>query len=375
MQHALPDLRTQIDAIDTQIATLLDKRMDLTDKVGTLKKEQNIDPTDTSREEEVTKNLRSFIQHPLLRDIIGPWYESFIHEVKKGWKLQYAGKQVPFRKIGMLGMGMMGGSLVKALKIADPSLEISTIRRDSISNRLADKQGYLTHRFETLQKLTHHVEVLVLATPIGQVEKMAQQIQQASPQNLLVIDIASVKSSIGKNFEDLSQNGIEFLPTHPMAGSDKKGFANARPTLFVDNPWLICPHSKSSPKAIEYVTQLVSALGAHPMQVPYEEHDALIASSSHLVRLISMYLFAFMHDERNASMQVSGTGFEKMTALTSSNALMNTQIFDANLAHVQDEVQAFQEYIQKNSLTRETMQEFFTTRKQQRADFIEAKYR
>jgi prephenate dehydrogenase/chorismate mutase len=374
--HKLSDLRNEIDQIDKQIAELLSKRMNVTDRVGKLKNENNLAHDDPGREDKVIENLQRQITHPILHEEIELIYQPLIDLVKKSYTLQKNKQTLPWNHIGVIGLGVIGGSIIKALKAIGYEGDISTIKREgSASNAEAREHGYISKEYDSPEELASHVDLLILASPIATVEPIAKQIRERTQRNtkLTVIDTASIKRHIGTTFEELTTDTIEFLPTHPMAGSDKSGFENGKATMFVYNPWVICPHDKSDSQTMKQIESLVSSFGAIPHALSSAKHDTYVASSSHLVRLVSMIMFAFINDKKNEAMQISGTGFEKMSALTSSNSLMNKQIYNGNFAHIQDELNEFSTYLSSFHLSENDSLAFFEKYKSLRDQFVAGK--
>lgn len=372
----LSDLRNNIDALDVQIADLLNQRMHVTDQVGKLKQEKEIAFDDPEREGRVINHLKNHIHHSILHEEIELIYRPLIDLVKKSYVLQQKYHALPWNHIGVIGLGVIGGSIMKSLRAIGFTGSFSTIEREgSTNNMIAKEQGYITHEYRTAEELAHHVDLLILASPIDTVESFAQTIASnyKHDSKLIVIDVASIKRHIGKTFEALTTHKIEFLATHPMAGSDKSGFNHAKATLFVNNPWIICAHEKNTPETISRIHTLISSAGARCFELPPAVHDTYVASSSHLVRLVSMILFAFMHDKKNEAMQIAGTGFEKMSALTSSNPVMNTQIYQGNFEHIHHELKEFAAYISSFELSPENSLSFFEKYKSLRDAFLQLK--
>lgn len=371
----LTTLRTEIDELDWQIAHLLNKRMELTDAVGVIKKEQELDFEDKGREKEVIERVKNEITHPILSEGIEEIYQQLIEIVKINHILVKKKQPLPFKRMGVIGLGIIGGSMVRGLKAVDPNVEIFTTSRKSRSTALAQEQGYIDGTYDTIQDLTRNVELIILACPIGNVLEIAREIAATTglKKKVIVIDVASIKKEIGREFESLTTEQVEFLPTHPMAGSDQEGFAHSKGTMFVRQPWVVCPHSKSKDETVQKIKKLISTLGPRIMDVPADDHDSYIASSSHLVFLLSTYIFAFMHENKYKAMMLSGTGFEKITRLASGNPLMHAQIYNGNYKNTVREREEFIQFLKENEVTENKSEDFFERYKQLRDKFIASK--
>ncbi len=364
----LAELRKQIDEIDESILELLDKRMKVTDEVGVYKRQNNIEILQKGREEELKSRLQELAQHPVLMESISGIYQQIIEASKLSMRIGNL-KPSPFKKVGILGLGVIGGSIAKVLKTKDFSTIISTVKRESGDITLAAQHGFLDHAYENMEDFLGNNDLIIIAAPIHAVESLAKTIAAVkTDKKITVIDVASVKKSITELFENISTDTIEFLSTHPMAGSEKEGFEGASRSLFINRPWAIIPHSKNKQETIDSVKEFIESLGNTTVVLDKEKHDEYAAIVSHLIFLISTYLFAFSNENKD-SLQLAGTGFETTTRLASGNAVMHTQIVQDNFEYVKKQLQAFVEYIQTHGITKENSSRFFEKNKKDRDEF------
>jgi prephenate dehydrogenase/chorismate mutase len=301
MNNTLQHFRQQLDTIDEQIAKLLDERMKITDQVGIYKREHSLPPLDASREQAIIENLKKHITHPLLKETIGSIYQQLFYTSRSGHYLKQH-QDLPFNKIGVLGLGLIGGSFIKVLKSKQPAIHIATLHRTSKNNHIALEQGYIDEQYTTLQDMANQVDLIVIASPIESVHEYAKAIAclHLQRQNkLIVIDVASVKEHIAKEFETVSNEYVEFVATHPMAGSDKVGFEHAKATMFINRPWVITPHHKNHEDTIGSIKKLIHYVGSNPTILTPHAHDQYAAVVSHLVFLISTYIFAYPSESTN----------------------------------------------------------------------------
>lgn len=167
--------------------------------------------------------------------------------------------------------------------------------------------------FPTLKALLREIDLLIIATPLSSIIPIARKVQSDLP--LLVIDVGSVKGQIVKEFYKLTKGPVEFLSTHPMAGTEKKGFDHADPNLFQDAPWILVPHKKNKAK----IEPFIRLLGAKPIIMQAGEHDQKAALISHLPSLLSKALWDFVHKKDPDSLRIAGPSFRSMTRLAQGN--------------------------------------------------------
>lgn len=366
----LDELRHDLNAVDEQILQLLEQRFRLTDEVAVVKNASGAPLTDKAREAELISRLKQSASHPALREYIEDIYTQIMSLNKKA-RIFNQHDTLSIRSVGIIGLGVIGGSIAKALKSRYHHVQIATIKRDSKDNTYGTAHGYLDCEYETIAELVQSVDCIILATPIETIQDYAHQIADSAQalhkdKPLIVIDTGSTKQNIAPVFEALTTNRVQFIPTHPMAGSEKMGFEHAKAMLFVQKPWVITPHTACTDESVGRVRELVQYLGSHVEECTPEEHDMLVASVSHLVFMLSTYLFAFCKDHHEDAVRVAGTGFYTTTRLASGNALMHSQIYNNNKTNIDALINDFVAYLKKQQLDSLNSQAFFESNKTKR---------
>lgn len=333
----LKKLRDRIDWLDSQIASLLNERMGAVDQVGKIKKTIQHEVLDPSREMNVLNQVESIVQHPILKANIANIYKEIMQESKTVQQFFQHSTQ-PFPRIGMIGLGLMGGSICKAIKTKDASIEIGALMHQHETDSLAKEGGWIDQVYSTVEELIQNSDLIILASPISTIIQLAEEIKlhSADCERLIVIDIASVKEEIVAAFEKLSCKNIEYLSTHPMAGKEKSGFTNSQATLFVNRPWMVVPHQKNSPECIESIKQLILFLGSNPVSLDAKVHDQRTALISHLPSILSKSYFDFVSAIDPESLMISGPGFQSFTRLAHGNETMRREIAKSNQQFIQD---------------------------------------
>jgi prephenate dehydrogenase/chorismate mutase len=370
MNIDLNTLRKQLDSVDEKIVKLLEERFMITDRVALYKDAHKIPLTDKGREDEVMEKIRDTVSHGILKEHISDIYEMIFSLNKTARRLRQQ-KGQPFDKVGIIGLGLMGGSIIKAVRMKQPELEIYTVIRDSDDLALAQRQGYITKQLEDVESLAQKCDLIIIASPIANVISIAKVIAKTNPSNsLTVMDIASVKEKIAKEFETISSENITFVATHPMAGSEKMGFANAEALLFVDKPWVICPHKKNKPHQIDTIKMFIEFLGSKAQVVTPAQHDKDVAAVSHIVFLLSCYLFAYISEKHHDALKLAGSGFTSLTRLASGSPAMHAQIIIENYENSMISLMEMIEFMKKDSLTPDTLLSFFKRTKKSRDAFL-----
>lgn len=207
-----------------------------------------------------------------------------------------------FQKVGIIGLGLIGGSIAK--KLHEKGYSIYTVKSKSADVQKAKSIVTVLPNPDALAK---ECDLLIIASPLSTIIPIAKKIKTDHP--LLVIDVGSVKGAIVKEFEKLTKGPIEFLSTHPMAGTEKTGFDASTPDLFHDAPWIITPHKKNRAKIESFIREL----GAKPIKMSAREHDEKAALISHLPIILSKALWDFVQKKDPKSIQIAGPSFKSMT--------------------------------------------------------------
>lgn len=327
----LKKLRDRIDWLDTQIASLLNERMRAADQVGKIKRTMQQDIVDCSREMNVLSQVSTIIQHPLLKANIANIYREIMQESRTAQQF-FQHLSQPYKRIGIIGVGLIGGSICKGIKTKDSSIEIGTVMHESEDDSLAISEGWIDTVYSTLGELMQNSDIIILASPISTIISLAEEIKHnsADVKKLIVIDIASVKEEIVESFEKLSCTNIEYISTHPMAGKEHKGFTNSQATLFVNRPWVVVPHKKNNNKEIERIKELLLFLGAKPLCLEAKLHDQQAALMSHLPMILSKSYYDFVNSIAPESLRISGPSFQSFTRLAHDNGQLRDEIAKYN---------------------------------------------
>jgi prephenate dehydrogenase len=256
---------------------------------------------------------------------------------------QAANESVPFESlsIGVVGLGLMGGSL--ALGLAGRCRRRIGLDSDPETDRAALEMGAVDELAMHLPDLVVRSDVILLAAPVrtilGLLKEMAE-IRPADGRRRIVMDIGSTKVDIVQAMERLG-DGYDPIGGHPICGREVQGIRCADAGLYRGAPFVLTPLERTSPRARALARELVGLLGAHALELQPEEHDELVASTSHLPHLAAVAL-AQTAARRQAAAALVGPGFRDTTRLAGSNTEMLADILMTNRGQV---LQALEEYI------------------------------
>lgn len=237
----------------------------------------------------------------------------------------------PFDRVGIVGVGLIGGSIAHALRAVWPGVTITAVDRADVLDAAA-AAGILDVRGQTVDDLAD-VDLIVLATPIPGILDLIPAVAGLGTR-AVVTDVASTKRQIMRAAReaDLSR----FAGGHPVAGAERPGLEHACADLFCDQPWVIVPGPGTDGETLARLEQfVVDGMGAVPHRLDAETHDRTMAYVSHLPQLLAVALMNTAGGAvGGAGLALSGRAFGEMTRLASSPADLWSSILGTNADYV-----------------------------------------
>jgi prephenate dehydrogenase len=235
------------------------------------------------------------------------------------------------RRVAIIGLGLIGGSLALALRRDAPDLEVLGIapREATLRQALALQA---IHRGDSDLRAAEECDLAVIATPITAVEETLRALATPSRKGLLLTDVASTKAQVLAWARALLPDAHRFLGGHPMAGKERTGLAAAEPGLFEGAVWALTPAPGQDLHAFEGWLDLIRRIGAQPLLMNADTHDHQAAAVSHLAFVISAaYVDAVGSDPAWPEMaKLASSGFRDMTRLASGSPSLYAQIARTN---------------------------------------------
>jgi prephenate dehydrogenase len=259
------------------------------------------------------------------------------------------------QRIGIIGLGLIGGSIGLALKQGGlKDVEIRGVARSRDTARKAQKLGAIDAEAMTPADAVKGARLVIVASPILTFPGIFDEIAPALEEGAVVTDAASTKGKIGRWAKEKLPAHAFYVGGHPMAGKEHQGIEHAEATLFKDKPWVICPSVDAPEHAVNTVVGLAQICGAEPIFMDPDEHDAYVAAVSHLPLALAAALFSVT----NASQawpelaSLASSGFRDTTRLASGSPEMAHDIVQTNRDHIlhwldrmQGELSRFREVI------------------------------
>jgi prephenate dehydrogenase len=281
---------------------------------------------------------------------------------------------VQFRKITIIGVGLLGGSIGLAAKKRRLAGEIAGFVRRAASLKDCEHAGSLDYATTDLLAAVSNADLVILCTPLAQMRSLAELFLPALKRGAIVTDVGSVKAGVVRELESLlRKSGAHFIGSHPMAGAEKTGVAAALGHLFENAVCVLTPTKKSNAAAVRKLEQFWKSLGARTLRLDAAQHDLLVSRSSHLPHVVAAALVNLVlnpaHPETQAAL--CATGFRDTTRIASGSPEMWRDIALANRKNLSRSVDAFVAELKKfqsalKSGDAKAIEKYFATAKQRR---------
>jgi prephenate dehydrogenase len=250
---------------------------------------------------------------------------------------------VPFQRIAVIGLGLIGGSLAKSFRRNAPECKLSGVDSRAI---LDAAREYLDEAFEpeNLAAAVRDADLVFLAAPINTILQQLPEIAQSIRRGAVATDVGSIKSLIVAEAQKHFTGERFFIGGHPLAGREKGGWENSRADLFENAAYVLTPESNFPAHLFEALTQLLQTLGARVIKLDPVRHDRVVAEISHLPQLLAVALMNFIARENappELALQLAGGGFRDMTRLAESPFGIWQDILGSNRANVRKNLQEY----------------------------------
>ncbi len=220
-------------------------------------------------------------------------------------------------KIGIIGLGLIGGSIYK---------DLTGLGHDVVAVSRSQSGDNIYKDYSALA----HCELVFVCTPMNKTLEVLDNIEKFLSKDAIVTDVCSLK-----RFVCQKQYSYEFIPSHPMAGTEHKGFENSFEGLFKGAKWVITKQINED----NVLLNIIKQLGATPIFTTPEEHDKAVALISHMPMLVAQAIFKTAQDNELA-LEMASSGFRDMTRLALSNTEMANDMITMNSDNIEQSILA-----------------------------------
>ena len=255
-----------------------------------------------------------------------------------------------FRRVAVIGVGLIGGSFALALKRARACGHVVGAGRSRANLRRARRLGIIDSIAPSAAAAARGADLVLVAAPVSQFGKIFSSLKSSIAANTLITDAGSTKRDvIAAARKGLGRKSAQFVPAHPIAGAEKSGAGAARADLFADRRVVLTPLAENSRATILKIKKTWERCGAKLSSMPAAEHDAVLAAVSHLPHLLAYALVHEVESRRNSRQLFSfaAGGFRDFTRIASSHPEMWRDICMANRDRLLKEVSLFSRQLKR----------------------------
>jgi len=249
-------------------------------------------------------------------------------------------------QLAILGLGLMGGSLGLALKKRDPAIQVHGFTRSKERGQLAIKRGAIDHFHEKPGDAVHTADLVVLCAPILSIPEQLTSVRNYLKEGAIVTDVGSTKADIQETCRNiLKGQGAVFVGSHPIAGSEQQGMDAARDDLY-DGAMVVVTADRQTPEnLVQVVKDLWIKAGAIVCEMQPDEHDQVLALTSHLPHIMAAILAATVGRPglRKDIPQFCGTGYQDTTRIAEGGVDIWMDIIKTNHRPIIQELLVFRE--------------------------------
>lgn len=261
------------------------------------------------------------------------------------------------KKISVIGLGLIGGSIVKALKERMNVTDIAAVDNNTESLNHALEEGYITRGFSKLDEYIFDSDIIFICTPVNTTISYIKELKDKVKDNCIITDTSSTKGSI-VNYINSLDNPPCFIGGHPMTGAEKMGFKSSYTHLFENAYYILSPAKSSTESHMDTICEIIEGIGAIPLRLDAQIHDKIAATISHVPHVIASALVNLVKnsDSEDKKMQtLAAGGFKDITRIASSSPQMWENIVLSNSEKIKkiifdfiETLQSFVEYIDNN---------------------------
>ena len=258
-----------------------------------------------------------------------------------------------YNTITVIGLGLIGSSVIRAAQTQGLAKQITAYDRDQAVRDCAKRIGLGDRVTDTLEEAVADADLVLMAVPVGAMASVAEAIAPALKQGTVIADTGSTKTSVIRDVAPHLPDHCQFLPSHPIAGTEYSGPESGFATLFKDRYWIIIPDGVGD-EAVSAFRQFLEGMGAIVEAMSAEYHDRVLAITSHVPHLIAYTIvgtaFDFEQQIRNDVIRFSASGFRDFTRIAASDPVMWRDVFINNADAVLEMLGRFNEdltYLQR----------------------------
>ncbi len=243
-----------------------------------------------------------------------------------------------FEKITIIGCGLIGSSILRNINNNEISKSIAVFDKSKNVVETIKKENLCGNISKDIQSAVKDSDLIILAIPLSSYKEVLLSSKDVFKKDAIITDTGSVKKEVNKIFENLNLTSISWIASHPIAGTEESGPSSGFKDLFKDRWTIVCDATNSNKDKVEKLKKFWEFLGSKVKSMSIEEHDHILALTSHLPHAVAYNLVktAINNDEkfRDEIIKYSAGGLRDFTRIASSDPLMWRDIFIDNSENI-----------------------------------------
>ncbi|MDA8981386.1 prephenate dehydrogenase/arogenate dehydrogenase family protein [Candidatus Thioglobus sp.] len=246
-------------------------------------------------------------------------------------------------KITIIGVGLIGGSLAKAIKENNLAKVVFGFGRDLNRLEKAQKANVIDQFSTNLKDAINDSDIVIIATPVGSFQEILSEIKPFLTSKIVISDVGSTKTNIASIVsQTLGDYSNCFIPAHPIAGKEKSGFEASESNLFNNRKVIITPLETSNPDSINIIQEMWEGTGADVDFMSPESHDELLGMTSHLPHMLAFSLVNYLISKNPSASIYAAGGFKDFSRIASGDAVMWRDICIQNKDQIISHIKGYQ---------------------------------
>jgi len=286
-----------------------------------------------------------------------------------------------FKKICIIGCGLIGSSLARAIKKYNLSEKIVSSNRSDIVNKKVLELKIVNDSSSDTQKMAKDSDLIIIATPLSSYENVILKIKNSLKNGMILTDVGSVKEGVISLVEKAIPKDVSWIPSHPIAGTEESGPEAGFSELFKNRWCILTPSKKAKEKDIDTLKSFWKKIGSKVDVMDAKQHDYILSITSHIPHLVAYNIvntsINIQEEKQSAIIKYSAGGLRDFTRIAASNPIMWRDIFIQNKTNTSKEIEKFIANLEdlKNAIENEDgkkLEEIFIKTKKIRKEIIEA---
>ena len=279
-------------------------------------------------------------------------------------------------KITIVGAGLIGGSLAKALKEKNLAKTVFGYGRDRSRLEEAKKHNIIDDYSTQIEKAVNHADIIVIATPVGTFRNIFSEVKPLIANDVIISDVGSTKTNIVDIAKEILGDKSQcFVPAHPIAGKEKSGFEASDGNLYIGKKVIITPIEDNSSESIQVIESMWKNVGAEVDFMSPQSHDDLLGMTSHLPHMLAFSLVNYLVDQNPSASIYAGGGFKDFSRIASGDAVMWRDICLQNKDKIITHLRGYQSTVEElidaiDQEERDKLELLFATAKKTRDSWI-----